>query len=109
MMTLAKRLASAAALGSILVGAEPALADDVAFSYAASDLRNSDTLAALYERLSDRAWRACALYQGSGLLGVDYQEACAADLMTDFIEGIDDPGLSALHEQRGGARFAETD
>jgi UrcA family protein len=106
MKTLAKRFASAAALGSMLFSAAPALADDVEFSYAASDLQSSASVAALYERLADKAWRACALYRGSGLWGLHYQVACAEDLMTDFVEGIDDAGLTALHEQQEGERFA---
>jgi UrcA family protein len=106
MKTLAKRFASAAALGAILAGAGTAFAEDIEFSYAASDLRSSASVAALYERLADKAWRACALYRGSGLWGLRYQVACAEDLMTDFVEGIDDAGLTALHEQQEGERFA---
>lgn len=87
--------------------AAPAFADDVAFAYSPSDLSTSASLAALYARIEKKAWRACGLYERSGLWGVEFQEACAADLVEDFVGEIDHPALTALHEDRLGDRYAE--
>lgn len=108
MKTFAKRFFSAAALASATLAGAPAFAGDVDFAYSASEMRNSAAISDLYERIEEKAWRACAVYENSGLLGIAYQRACAADLMADFVDGIDNAKLTALHEERHGARLAES-
>jgi UrcA family protein len=107
MKTLAIRLAPAAALLAAAIATTPASAGDVRFSYTKSDLANSAAISALYERIEEKANRACALYQNSNLFGVTYQKACAAPLMDELISGIDHPTLSALHKERSAGRYAE--
>ena len=100
-------LASLIAAFSLTLVAVPARAgDDVDFAYSAHELDNSTSVTKLYARMTDEALNACDVYQNSGLFGVAYREACAAALMDDLIAGVGDSGLTALHDERQGARFA---
>lgn len=106
MKTFAIRLAPVALLVAALA-TTPAPARDLSFSYIKSDLANSAAISALYERIEKKANSACALYENSGLFGVEYQKACAAPLIDELVSGIDHPALSALHRERNDGRFAE--
>lgn len=88
------------------LAAAPALAGDVEFAYSRNDLASSARVAALYERMRDEAERACALYENSGLLAIEYRKACAAGLVDQFVAGVDSDRLTALHEAEHGARLA---
>lgn len=101
MKTLAVLVSAAATLGFL-----PAVAGDVSFSYAAHELSSASSVAGLYDRMAEKASRACALYENSGLFGVQYQRLCAAGLIDDLVAQIGDGDLTALHEARH-ARFAE--
>lgn len=94
---------------SALAAALPAtaFASDVEFAYAARDLSNSASIARLYERLEEKASDACALYENSGLLALQYRRACAAELTAELVAKIGDGTLAALHEERHAGRYAE--
>lgn len=102
-----KTLVSAASLLASALVSAPAFADDVAFSYSASELRSSSSISALYERMEEEVSDACDLYENSGLLGVQYKKACMRELLDELVAGIDNSALTALHEERHSARFAE--
>ena len=103
MKTFARTLAAASCLAALVAG--PAAADDVAFEFQKSDLESPRSVARLYARMEAKVARACAA-RSPGLAARAYQEACAADLMNDFVTAIDDPSLTALYEARAGERFA---
>lgn len=105
MKTLAASLIPAAFLTAATLAA--AAAGDVSFAYSKGDLASSSSISALYDRMTDKAEQTCAIYQNSHLWGVQYQRACAAVVLDEFVAGIDHPTLTALHEERDGARFAE--
>jgi UrcA family protein len=108
MKTFAIRLAPAAVLLVATLAGSPASARDLSLSYTKSDLANSAAISALYERIEKKATSACALYENSGLFGVEYQRACAAPLIEELVSGIDHPTLSALHHERNTGRFAQS-
>lgn len=101
-----KILIPAASLFATALAVGPVFANDVAFSYSASELRSSSSISALYERMEEKVSNACALYENSGLLGVEYQKACTRELLDELVAGIDNSALTALHEERHSARFA---
>lgn len=103
MKTFARMLAAASCLAAFVAG--PAAADDVAFRYDEHDLESSATVARLYVRIEEKVKRACAAHS-PGLTARAYEEACAADLLKDFVTAIDDPALTALFETRAGERYA---
>jgi len=108
MKTFATRFAPATALLVAALAITPASARDLSLSYTKSDLANSAAISALYERIEKKANSACALYENSGLFGVEYRKACAAPLIEELVSGIDHPTLSALHQERNAGRFAQS-
>lgn len=103
MKTFARTLAAASCLAALVVG--PAAADDVAFRYSEHDLESAASVARLYARIEAKVKLACAVH-GPGLTARAYEEACAVDLLNDFVTAIDDPALTALYETRAGERYA---
>lgn len=80
--------------------ASSAWADDdrvpVSFRYNASDLASPEGAEALYARMNLRARRMCDPRD-------DYlksaRDACAAELVNQWVEAIDDPRLDAIHRR----------
>jgi UrcA family protein len=83
-----------------------ASAGELEFRYAAGELSSAAGIAALYDRLGDRAADACDIYQNSGLLRLEYRDACAAELTDEIVAKIGDGALVALHERRHAERLA---
>ncbi|HNR77608.1 MAG TPA: UrcA family protein [Parvularculaceae bacterium] len=103
MKSLAIAFISAAVLA---LAASPAFAGDVEFAYSRDDLASSARIAALYERIEEKADRACNVYQNSGLFAVDYKKACAEAVTAELVSGVDNERLTALHEAQHGDRLA---
>jgi UrcA family protein len=80
-----------------------ASADEVRFRYHASELGDPE---ALYERMAARAEAACEAHGRTGIWLKKASQACAADLLDDFVAGAASPSLTAVHEQSKGERFA---
>lgn len=101
-----KSLAIAVIPAALLIASTPAFAGDVAFSYGRADLASSARIAALYERIEEKAAAACGIYQNSRLFARAYEESCVADLTADLVGGIDNERLTALHEAQHRDRLA---
>ncbi|MCB2098259.1 MAG: UrcA family protein [Parvularculaceae bacterium] len=90
----------------LAINTSAAFASDVEFTYSRADLASSSRIAALYERIEEKADKACNVYQNSGLFAVDYKKACAAVLTEELVDGIDNERLTALHEAQNADRLA---
>ena len=95
-----------AAFSLAALAAAPAFAGDVDFSYSRNDLASSARIAALYERMQEKANDACAIYENSGLFAVQYRKQCAEELVSEFVAGVGNDRLTALHEAEHDARLA---
>lgn len=92
---------AAAALGAS--GVIPA-EDRVAFTYSRAELASSSGIAALHERLSDAAMKACEETVATGMKDRTALKRCAADIADQFVDAIGDERLAAVHE--GQQRYA---
>ena len=91
---------------ALAFAASPAFAGDVSFSYNRSDLASSARVAALYERIEEKADAACGVYQNSRLFGIAYEKSCSAAVMSEIVAGIDNERLTSLHETQHHERVA---
>lgn len=83
-------------LGSTALAATT-ISNTVSFSIKASDLGTAQSVAVLYEELSNEAREQCTYnITGTRIDQVDY--ACASDLLDDFIVSIADEGLARVHQ-----------
>ncbi len=104
MKTLTKKSALAFfAAASLACLSTTASAGDVSVRFHASDL---GAPSALYERLAQRAEAACKSNGRQGLWRIRAEQACAADLLDQFVAGAASPALSAVHDQSGADRLA---
>lgn len=105
MKTLALRspftLFIAAAVASFATAAGAA---EVKFAFHASELGD---LEALYERMAERAEAACTTNGRRPIWARRADEACAADLLGDFVSGASSPSLTALHDRSVRDRVAD--
>lgn len=100
-----KKLTLAVASIGVLGAALPAQAsidrgDIVQTRIDARDLQTDRGLERVYEQLQNTAERKCSFGNRVGLSAQKAVDACAADLLNDFVENIDHPGLSSLHAQQ---------
>lgn len=86
--------------------ATPAFADNVEFSYSKSDLATSSAIASLYERIVDKADRACNSGVASSVEERRISDECAAGLTAQLVDKVDSAQLTALHEKRRSERVA---
>ena len=91
----------------LFAAAPPAFASDVSFSYRPGELSSARTVAALYDRLVRKAESACNLNERAGLGVLAARKECVASLTADFVAGVDNSLLTALHEERHADRFAD--
>lgn len=104
MKTLAPRSSFALAIAAALSGfATAAGAAEVKFTFHASELGNPD---ALYERMAERAEAACRTNGRRPIRAQKADEACAADLLDEFVSGAASPSLTALHDRSVSDRLA---
>ncbi len=105
MKTLAPRSSFALVVAAALAGfATAAGAAEIEFAFHASELSNPE---ALYERMAERAEAACATNGRRPIWVQKADEACAADLLDDFVAGAASPTLTALHDRSVRDRLAE--
>lgn len=105
MKTLAPRSPFLLAIAAALAGfATAAGAAEVEFTYHASELTNPE---ALYERMAARAEAACRTSGRRPIWAQKADEACAADLLDDFVSGAASPSLTALHDRSVRDRLAD--
>jgi len=91
----------AAALGAS--GVIPA-EDRVAFTFSRAELSSTSGIAALHERLSAVAVKACEESVATGLKNRTTLKRCAADIADQFVDAIGDERLAAVHD--GEKRYA---
>ena len=100
MVTQAKTLMTAFAALLTSVGAASAGDDKVLFRYFESETETEAGASAVYERMEIAARRAC---RTMALRAHDLPRvnACAADLLGEWIADSDDPALKAVHRSMG--------
>jgi UrcA family protein len=105
MKTLAPRSPFALVIAAALAGfATAAGAAEIEFTYHSSELGNPE---ALYERMAERAEAACETGGRRPLWVQRADDACAADLLDEFVAGAASPTLTALHDRSVRDRLAE--
>ena len=95
--------AACAAIAAIAVTA-PAHADVVNFGYTKSELETARGAANVYARMKRRAHSLCAVNGRQPLAIRRWEDRCEADLVEDFLAGIDDARLNQLHAAAQDAR-----
>ena len=107
-MSAPLKTAAAAACAAMTAMTAQARADVVDFDYHASELETAQGAADVYARLKKRAHSLCAATGPRPIAIKRWEAACAADLVEDFVAGIDDTQLTRIHaagqdEQRHAA------
>ena len=111
-MSFKKMLIAATAASTLVAGfAAPAFAaDDVTFSYHKAELQSSWAMHRLYDRINQRAEALCSYTGRVSLEERRLANQCATDLVNDFVDGIDNRALTAMHTDEVGARrYAQND
>ncbi|MEZ5920858.1 MAG: UrcA family protein [Parvularculaceae bacterium] len=107
MRPLAPFFIAFASLSAAAAFASPASAGEFSFAYRTSELSSSRGVAALYERIDAGAEAKCARYGGAASLVFKRAVAvCRDDVMSQLVGAIDNPALSAMHEDAHSGRFA---
>lgn len=96
-----KIFAVAAMSGIAAMGAAHA-GDDVNFSYKQSELQSTAAIQNLYKRINKQAQSACNGDDARALYERRLAAECEADLVEDWIAGINDTRLNHMHAQHGG-------
>lgn len=76
-----------------------AFADEVTFAYSPNDLATKASVEALYKRIEAKAIRVCGVNLRASLQQTAAAKACAAALVSEFVEKIDNSALIAEHER----------
>ncbi len=100
----AKMLACTAITAASLIAA-PAFADQVKFSYKPFELDSPAGIASLYARMESRAEAACAARSPS-ISARRIAQECTEKLLSEFVEGVGNGQLSAVHEAKSEERYA---
>lgn len=92
-------LVGATALTALPANAAVTMEDTVSTRIKVADIQTAEGLAKTYDRLERAANKQCTVkVTGSRLARID--EACAADLLGDFIESSGVTALAKLHEAK---------
>lgn len=100
------KLVAIAAISSVAAIGAAQAGDHVDFSYKQSDLQSTASVHELYKRLENRAESACGVADARALYAKQTAAQCEADLIEDWVAGINDPRLSRMHAQNGGSQIA---
>lgn len=88
----------------------PAHAGDFRFHYARSELETPAGVETLYSRIEHIADRLCVDRNRAVNWPVAQQEECAAEVVAELVEGVDDTRLFAVYEKaQGEKQYARRD
>lgn len=110
-MTIKKTLTAIAVASIAATAAVPAFAaDDVTFEFSKQDLSSTTKVAKLYERINARSSQLCSDFRSRTVASIQRAKQCEADLVNDFVSGINDSRLAAMHAgEVSGTRYADND
>ena len=93
-----------AAFAVIMFAASAANAsDEVSFRFSSDDLASSKSVKALYVRMDRAAENACTTPGLRGLETIKRDRLCHRQLIESFVEQVDHPSLTTVHEDQHGA------
>ena len=93
-------ISSVAAIGAAQAG------DHANFSYKESELQSTATISDLYRRIESRAQNVCGADDARALYAQKTAAECEANLVEEWVAGINDPRLNRMHAQNGGSQIA---
>jgi UrcA family protein len=93
-----------------IAAAAPAQAGDFKFQFARSELETPAGVEALYDRIEERAERACVNRDRTAIWQAGVEEKCVETVIAEIVEKIDDARLAAVHETaQGASKYAQRD
>ncbi len=97
-------LLAAVLITGLSIAAVPAMAsttgiDTVKVRIQAYELAADDATVRVYNKLSTTAERSCATAGRTTLVTKRQDEACTASLLSQFVRDLNNPGVTAYHQQ----------